>query len=196
MTSSEGCLQVAPAPASPSTGPLLDGTPDLCVPPSTYRTARRLLLHATGGWVKPGRFLLLHSNQVMPSRQERWKAERDAAKRAPAKAGAAGDEGAAGAAAALANLNVNPLGDWTTQTEDHNVLFQALGVQAVIQMAADGDRAAQYSRGYWLMVEANGFADELVAADRCHRPLQGWHFASHGFRSLTTPRCVVGGHLS
>jgi len=48
----------------------------------------------------------------MPSRQERRKAERDAAKRAPAKAGAAG------AAAALANLNVNPLGDWTTQAED------------------------------------------------------------------------------
>ena len=50
----------------------------------------------------------------MPSRQERRKAERDAAKRAP-RAGAAG---AAGAAAALANLNVNPLGDWTTQAED------------------------------------------------------------------------------
>ena len=51
----------------------------------------------------------------MPARQERRKAERDAAKRAPAQAGAAG---AAGGAAALANLNVNPLGDWTTQAED------------------------------------------------------------------------------
>ena len=51
----------------------------------------------------------------MTSRQERRKAERDAAKRAPAKAGAAG---AAGAAAALENLNVNPLGDWKTQAED------------------------------------------------------------------------------
>jgi len=50
----------------------------------------------------------------MPSRQERRKTERDAAK-ALAKAGAAG---AAGATAALANLNVNPLGDWTTQAED------------------------------------------------------------------------------
>jgi len=51
----------------------------------------------------------------MPSRQERRKAERDAAKRAPARAGAAG---AAGAAAAIANLNVNPLGDWKTQAAD------------------------------------------------------------------------------
>ena len=50
-----------------------------------------------------------------PSRQERRKAERDAAKRTPARAGAAG---AAGAAAALANLNVTPLGDWTTQAKD------------------------------------------------------------------------------
>ena len=47
-----------------------------------------------------------------PSRQERRKAERDAAKRAPARTGAAA---AAGAGAALANLNMNPLGDWTTQ---------------------------------------------------------------------------------
>jgi hypothetical protein len=46
-----------------------------------------------------------------PSRQERRKAEREAAKRAPARAGAAGaagaNQGAAGAAAALANLDVN-----------------------------------------------------------------------------------------
>ena len=51
-------------------------------------------------------------------------AERDAAKRAPAKtgaAGAAGIAGTAGAAAALANLNVNPLGDWTSQAEDPTV---------------------------------------------------------------------------
>jgi hypothetical protein len=56
--------------------------------------------------------------QMAPSRQERRKAERDAAKRAPAQAGAAG---AAGAAAALANLNVNAGGDWTTQSEDPRV---------------------------------------------------------------------------
>ena len=54
----------------------------------------------------------------MPSRQERRKAERTAAKRAPAQAGAGG---AAGAAAALANINVIPLGDWTTQAEDPRV---------------------------------------------------------------------------
>jgi len=54
----------------------------------------------------------------MPSRQERRKAERDAAKRAPAQAGAAG---AAGAAAALANLRVNLDGNWTTQAEDPSV---------------------------------------------------------------------------
>ena len=54
--------------------------------------------------------------QMPPSRQERRKAERDAAKRAPTKAGAGG---AGGAAAAPANLNVNhPLGDWTTQAAD------------------------------------------------------------------------------
>ena len=52
-----------------------------------------------------------------PSRQERRKAELAAAKRAPSQAGASR---AAGAAAALANLdvNVNPVGDWTTQAED------------------------------------------------------------------------------
>ena len=55
---------------------------------------------------------------MAPSRQERRKAERDAAKRAPANAGAAG---AKKAAAALANLNVNSLGDWTTQAEDASV---------------------------------------------------------------------------
>jgi len=54
-------------------------------------------------------------DQMPPSRQERHKAERDASKRAPSRAGAAG---AREAAAALANFNVNPLGDWTTQAED------------------------------------------------------------------------------
>jgi hypothetical protein len=49
----------------------------------------------------------------MPSRQERRKAERDAAKRAPATAAARGGEGAAAARA-----DVNPLGHWTTQAED------------------------------------------------------------------------------
>jgi len=52
---------------------------------------------------------------MAPSRQERRKAERVALKRAQAGNRA---EGAAGAAAALANLNVNPLGHWTTQAEN------------------------------------------------------------------------------
>jgi len=58
---------------------------------------------------------------MAPSRQERRKAERDAAKRAP-RAGAAGTAGAAGAAgAAAAKLNVNAGGDWKTQAEDPRV---------------------------------------------------------------------------
>jgi hypothetical protein len=73
----------------------------------------------------------------MPSRQERRKAERDAAKRAPAKSGAAG---AAGAATALANVNVNPLGDWSTQAGDPWVLLNALGAEVVKRKAAQGDR--------------------------------------------------------
>jgi hypothetical protein len=52
-----------------------------------------------------------------PSRQERRKAERDAAKRAPARPGAAGAAGAA--AAPPANVDVNQLGDWKTQAENH-----------------------------------------------------------------------------
>jgi hypothetical protein len=50
--------------------------------------------------------------QMPPSRQERRQEERDATKRAPATAGAAG------AAAALANLRVSPGGDWSTQAAD------------------------------------------------------------------------------
>jgi len=76
---------------------------------------------------------------MSPSRQERRKAERDAAKRAPDRARAAGAGGAA-AAAARANVNVAPLGDWTTQTEDSWALFDALGAQAVKQRAGEGDR--------------------------------------------------------
>ena len=90
------------------------------------------LLDAKSGWVKPGRCTtplssdfskkygplssVAHSERSqMPSRQERRKAERDAAKRAP-------QAGAAGATAALANLNVNDAGgDWKTQAEDPRV---------------------------------------------------------------------------
>jgi len=81
--------------------------------------------------LKPGRFItklifiLLAQRPVVaqrsvkmpPSRQERRRAERDAAKRAPAQSGAAGAGGAA-AARGAATLNVNQLGDWTTQAEN------------------------------------------------------------------------------
>jgi hypothetical protein len=87
----------------------------------------------------------------MPSRQERRKAERDAAKRAPAQTTAAN---AASAAAALANANLNPLGDWTTQAEDPGALFQTFGADVVEQRAAHGDGEAQWSRGYRLLSRA------------------------------------------
>jgi len=74
--------------------------------------------------------------QMPPSRQERRKAERDAAKRAPARAGAAG---AAGAAADLANLDVNAGGDWKTQAEGP----AALGV---LGAAVVKRRAGAYTR--------------------------------------------------
>jgi hypothetical protein len=64
------------------------------------------------------------SVKMPPSRQERRKAMRDAAKRAPAQSGAAGT---GAAAAARATVNVNQLGDWSTQTEDPMALFRALG---------------------------------------------------------------------
>ena len=91
----------------------------------------------------------------MASRQERRKAERDAAKRAPAQTGAAGAGGAA-AAAAFANLDVNgsPGGDWTTQEGDPNVLALRLGAKNLELKADEGDRAAQFSLGCHLMSKA------------------------------------------
>jgi TPR repeat protein len=103
----------------------------------------------------------------MSSRQERRKAERDAAKRGQAQAQAqAGAAGAAGAAAALANLhvNVNPLGDWTTQAEDPGELSRALGPQMVKQRADAGDREAQYSLGYHLVSAAGRIQGESLGA--------------------------------
>jgi hypothetical protein len=88
---------------------------------SACSTARRPSLSASG-WVDQARC----SSVRMPSRQERRKAERDAAKRAPAQAGAAG---AGGATAARANVNVNPVGEWKTQAEDPGLLLQALGAE-------------------------------------------------------------------
>jgi TPR repeat protein len=116
-----------------------------------------------------------------PSRQERRKAERDAAKRAPARAGAAGaagaNQGAAGAAAAaLANLNVNvnpPLGDWTTQAKDPTVLLRALDPQMVKQRADAGDRDAQYSLGYALVGKAGGVGKPLSTGGRSPQSDEG-----------------------
>jgi TPR repeat protein len=117
----------------------------------------------------------------MSSRQERRKAERDAAKRAPARAGVAGaagaNQGAAGAAAAaLANLHVNvnpPLGDWTTQARDPYVLLRALDPQIVKQRAAAGDRDAQYSLGCVLVGEAGGVGVSLGAGGRSPKSDEG-----------------------
>jgi len=90
----------------------------------------------------------------MASRQERRKAERDAAKRAPTAAGSAG---AAAATAAPANVNarVDQLGDWTTQSGDPGVLMRALGAEGVKQRADRGDPVAQWSYGFWLMSEGD-----------------------------------------
>jgi hypothetical protein len=110
------------------------------------------------------------------SRQERRKAESDAAKRAKRTAGAAGARGGAraagaaraagpagagvaggagGAAAARANVNVIPLGDWTTQAADPYVLHGALGVEILKQRADAGDREAQWSLGFWLVADSD-----------------------------------------
>ena len=94
--------------------------------------------------------------------KERRKAERDAAKRAP------GQAGAGESAAARANVNMNPVGDWTTQTEDLGVLFRTLGTEIVELRASAGDREAQFSQGYWLVREADvaAGATRLGAAGR------------------------------
>ena len=99
----------------------------------------------------------------MPSRQERRKAERAAAKRAPAKAGAAAPAGGGGASAAAAPAApANPGGDWSTQAEDATLLHQALGPDLLKQRATEGDPAAQYSQGHKLMGEAGMAAGERV----------------------------------
>jgi len=139
---------------------LLHALPDVCVA-LCVSDCTSPSLDAKCSWVKPGvttpLFLLIprrrfhqkwgarvHSLRQMPppSRQERRKAERDAAKRMPAQAGAAG---AGGAAAARANINVNPdpLGDWTTQSSNGLPLFAANGVEGVKRMADRGRAVEQ-----------------------------------------------------
>jgi hypothetical protein len=142
----------------------------------------------------------------MPSRQERRKAERDAAKRAPARArsagaegggggeGGAGAAGAAGAAAALATLSVDPGGDWTTQAADPAALLQSLGAEIVKQKADAGDREAQFSQGCRLVAEARADDARLSgAAGRSPRALVGLALCVPP--PLTIPRCV-NGHLT
>ena len=132
----------------------------------------------------------------MPSRQERRKAERDAAKRAPAQTAAAGAAGAAGAAAALANLGVNPGGDWTTQQGDPDVLLHALGVKILIQRAGAGDREAQWSLGYSLMKAGGVAGTPLGAADRTPMADVGLALCTNSFRSLHRLGCVDVGKVS
>ena len=96
----------------------------------------------------------------------------DAAKRAPAK-------GAGGAAAARADVPVNPGGDWTTQTEDPSTLVDALGAEVVMRRAALGDMESQWSVGFMLM---DGAASSSRSADV--------GLTLRNFRLLTRPRCV------
>jgi len=52
-------------------------------------------------------------------------------------------------------VNMNPVGDWTTQAEYPNV-FGALGAETVRQRAAEDDMEAQFSLGCRLVNEADG----------------------------------------
>jgi len=124
----------------------------------------------------------------MPSRQERRAAERDAAKRAPGQAGA---EGAGGAAAALANLNVhvNPVGDWTTQAADPGVLLETLGIDVLKRRAEAGDREAQFSWGCAVLSAANGGAGTM-GARRSPAADVGLAPSPTRFESLTETRRV------
>jgi len=126
----------------------------------------------------------------MPSRQERRKAERDAAKRAPGQAGAGG---AGGAAAARANVIPNPVGDWTTQASDPAMLFRALGADVIKHRACAGDREAQWSWGFWLVREADGGAGtKLGEGGRSPKADVGFPLAPHSFpgsHQTPTRRC-------
>jgi len=106
----------------------------------------------------------------MPSRQGRRRAERDAAKRAPARTEPSGV------------VSVNPLGDWTTQADYHEELFQEVGEEVLKQMAAAGDGAAQFSLGCRLMSEAGGYTGFMGAAGRSQIADVGLALAAHAFR--------------
>ena len=126
----------------------------------------------------------------MPSRQERRKAERDAAKRAPAQAGAAG---AGGPAAALDNLTGHPGGNWTTQASDPAELFREHGDRIVKRRVVAGDREAQFSLGYRLVSEEDVAADAgattLGASGRSPKADVGSHVIPHSFPVFQQNAC-------
>ena len=51
------------------------------------------------------------------------------------------------AAASRSNVNVPPLGDWSTQTQDPWVLLDAVGAEVVRQRGEAGDMEALFSWG-------------------------------------------------
>jgi hypothetical protein len=61
---------------------------------------------------------------------------------------------------------LNPLGDWTTQADLPNLLFEALGAEVVMQMAAKGDGEAQFSQGCVLVLRADGSVGTLGGSGR------------------------------
>jgi hypothetical protein len=134
----------------------------------------------------------------MTCRQERRKAERDAAKRTPEQAGAAAQAGAAGAAAALANLRVDPGGgDWTTQNAHPAVLVNAIAAggltrsetEGILRQRVDaGDMEAQFSQGGRLVRQELDEAGLSGAAGRTPKVQAGLAHKCT-FRSLTRPNC-------
>jgi len=119
--------------------------------PSMYRAVALLFV------VTEVRRSVTASFRQMPSRQERLKAERDAAK-AGAKAGAAGS--------AAAHVHENPDGEWTTQAADCGVLLRALGTE-VVKGGDEGNCAVQ--SGVQAMCDANGGAGRKrqIAKGQC-----------------------------
>jgi hypothetical protein len=120
----------------------------------------------------------------MPSRQERRAAERDAAKRA---SGQAGSGGAGGAAGARANLNVNPVGDWSTQAADPGVLARVTTLNELKRRAGAGDMEAQFSLGFYLLCQADGVGVEIGSSGRSPMADVGFVCSTCVFRVASMP---------
>jgi hypothetical protein len=94
-------------------------------------------------------------------------------------------------------VNINPVGDWTTQAEDPFVLFRALGEEIVIQQVIAGDREALFSVGFSLVSEADGATGTpLGAAGRSPKADVGLALCTDKFPAThqkATRRC---GHLT